>query len=541
MSFYDPPRGGWKHGERGIMVPYAEDFNATTSIVKLPASPLWDSNQPFTVFVYARYDGLPENNLGYLVSHDNTAGITLWMNTSGYPTITTAFKLCSTGNAELPQVNDSTGVTRLNVTPGDWFHLAAVSRGRGSVLASDLSMIGAKEGDPLRVLSGFESNGSGSLVSTDGKNFCIGNRYSDTARTWNGLIVYVARWNKVLTSFELERIRRDGPLSHPDGLVLCWSGGRDWSASSLRPESTTAIEFGGGAPNQYLRKPKPTVYLGPERPVLANRNWLAGKRQVVVPYAEQYNNSNSSVVLPATSLSAPTPSTFAVYFRRDGSHANNYGYLFGYTSTQGPVMWHYDTSNTFTWTWRAAGAAPQVYSSYGSAVGEWWHAFGTKNDTTTSASAGSMELYLGKDGTPVSNQVGFRGSGSGSLTDPSTLPLYLGNRSDSSRTFNGLIAYNARWNRVLDIHEMWKVQTEGPLAVPDGLIYCWSGGRDWSVNGFKPQSTTAIEFGGGPPTPYLRKLTPTVFIPQTPLGSVSIAGVNDITASGATPRVALTI
>lgn len=199
------------------------------------APPALQVNGPFSILAYIRKDGNGEGNFGqvFTLSSGTTVALTLLVS----PTASTRYRWAlGSGTALTPRRDTTTGIT---IATGKWHHVGASNPGN-SLTGTDWNVYLGQDA-PMTLENGSDvANGTASLLSGSGHNLVIGNR-DDGARTWNGLIGYVARWNRILTLTEFRLAQELGPLAVPDGLVLLWSGGRDYGPLGLIPTSTTAV------------------------------------------------------------------------------------------------------------------------------------------------------------------------------------------------------------------------------------------------------------------------------------------------------------
>ena len=107
--------------------------------------------------------------------------------------------------------------------PGDGiWHWGAASWEGLSTFASIRIYISQSLTSPLAEGTYFDgNNGSGDGIGGPGELITIGNR-QDSARTFNGAIGLLARWNRALRLDELERAKRYGPRAVPNGLILLY-------------------------------------------------------------------------------------------------------------------------------------------------------------------------------------------------------------------------------------------------------------------------------------------------------------------------------
>lgn len=225
---------------------YSSLFNATTSDIAFGlASSQNLSAQTCLAYVHVLGDG--EGTFGYIIAKTpsaSAAGIRLFLGASGE--IGTG---ANSATASTPNRLTATGA----VPDATFAHVGMTWD--GSITAANFRMFAGLNNAPLSEPTyGAASDGNTSITSDAANNFHLGNR-EGTDRTFNGVIYYVARWNRVLPLAELRRAQRDGPLSVPDGLVLCWANNQDYSQTRLVYASQAAVVMTGAAPlNPYLQR-----------------------------------------------------------------------------------------------------------------------------------------------------------------------------------------------------------------------------------------------------------------------------------------------
>ena len=228
------------------------NFNATTSTYDYGSNDTaFDSAGPQTVLCLIRPTGAGEGNFGYVLSRvpsASTDGMRLFINhNSGSPTI--SYGQGSTVTANAPLRVSSTGI----ITYGAWRWMAATFD--GSLNATGIKIFSSDLIEALTEATyGTTTNGSGALRANSGQSVHVGNR-TGTDRTFAGDIALVAWWSVELSPTELERARRDGPLSvRQKDLVLLWAGGQDMMGRNPVPTAAT-----GGQPIRYpIKKAGPS-------------------------------------------------------------------------------------------------------------------------------------------------------------------------------------------------------------------------------------------------------------------------------------------
>jgi len=226
----------------------------------------------------------------------------------------------------------------------------------------------------------------------------------------------------------------------------------------------------------------------------------------VVTGSQSFNATTSDIALglcPSQDLLAQTAiafvfpvgsgeSTFGgIIFGKTTSASNNGGHRFSIGDNAGSpqLITGFNTTGT--------GGTPSKVSLANSVVYNKWNCVAATWDGAVNASG--IVVYSGVNGAPLSDagsSATLGGSGVGASSTGSI--LHIGNREATDRTFNGYIAYVARWSRVLYYSELIRVQQLGPLSIPQGLVLCWSNGKDYGPYGLYPTSTTAITAGTAP-------------------------------------------
>ncbi len=167
------------------------------------------------------------------------------------------FNANSTGTAGAP-VRNGTDVLVYSA----WYFTAATWD--GSLTAANIRLFFARAGALLAECAyGTTTNGTTAVAPGYGKPMAIGNR-PDGARAYNGEMAYVARWNWMMTPDQLSMVQRHGPLVFPEGLILCYANGRDYSPVGCQPTLKTAITL----------RARPTTYY-PLGPTYARRPFVS--------------------------------------------------------------------------------------------------------------------------------------------------------------------------------------------------------------------------------------------------------------------------
>lgn len=220
----------------------SERFNGTTSKAVLTGGGVeQESGRATTVLAHVYKHGTGEGAIGTIYSR--SSGTTQYLTLSSNPSNGRGFRFAahSSGIGGAPHVNTE---DRMVTTGREWQHVAATWT--GDLAASSMQAFVARDGEPLsRSVSGSQG-GTTAVLDSGSATLNIGNR-DDSARTWDGWIHYVARWDRVLDLSELLLAQRYGPEAVPNGLVMLYRDGRDWSPIGLSVTSTDIL--GGPAPS----------------------------------------------------------------------------------------------------------------------------------------------------------------------------------------------------------------------------------------------------------------------------------------------------
>ncbi len=131
-----------------------------------------------------------------------------------------------------------------------WTHFA--TSWNGSTDGTGFAHYASTDGSPIALIAtGAGQSTSGTPTSAVGKNLYLLNR-EGLDRSLTGDVAYIARWNRVLSLAELQTAQADGPLSVPDGLILCWANEQDYGPKGYVPVARTAFVAGALPPNLNL-------------------------------------------------------------------------------------------------------------------------------------------------------------------------------------------------------------------------------------------------------------------------------------------------
>lgn len=145
-----------------------------------------------------------------------------------------------------PYTTTISGVSPLNA----WAHLAASWSGDAATSSIKFFKgVGAEiSEDSSRDIS---AAGTGAGSSAAAHPLYLFNR-AGFDRHFIGDVAYVALWNRQLSLTELRKAQSDGPLSVPDGLILCWANGEDLGPYGYEPVARSSFVAGEMPPNTNL-------------------------------------------------------------------------------------------------------------------------------------------------------------------------------------------------------------------------------------------------------------------------------------------------
>ncbi len=236
-------------------IQFAENFNATTSVVNFGVRPeQFPGAQTCCAVVFPIGAGeLGTNTIMNVTDSASNNGPRLRFADSGGWLI--SFNGSSSGSTGNPS-----RFTTFALNYSQWHFVAATWD--GALAATGIRMYYAVENRALvEGAYGTTTDGVTAVDYGNGKALCVGNR-PDAGRTYNGNLGYVARWSRELTPQELALVQRRGPLALTDGLILCYANGRDYgpfqgkvvskAAVGLRAPPTARYPLGSLLPQRLL-------------------------------------------------------------------------------------------------------------------------------------------------------------------------------------------------------------------------------------------------------------------------------------------------
>lgn len=165
-------------------------FNATTTVVTLPVSKFLDGVSPLTICCYCYPISQGEGGLGRFFDKPN-------------------FGSMAFGNAPDNIFFSRTGASATAAQRNSAASSMTYNRWQSIVATWDGSVTGTNihlyvDGTELSYLSATDATAP--LVNDAGTALSIGNRASDTARTFDGYMAYQAWWNRVLNTSEIRTL-----------------------------------------------------------------------------------------------------------------------------------------------------------------------------------------------------------------------------------------------------------------------------------------------------------------------------------------------
>lgn len=223
--------------------------------------------------------------------------------------------------------------------------------------------------------------------------------------------------------------------------------------------------------------------------------------------SEHFNATTSMLLFPACPQMALREQTTMARIYPEGAgennigtvicitgSSNNFGFRFAVSHGAGSPTIHFSMSSSGT------AGSPRREASTGELTYNNWYTIAATFDGSL-LGAGAF-LFKALDGQEIAEVSSYATTldGTGVLDLVPTNPMIIGNRGNVDRTFNGRIAYVCRWSRQLSLSEMRQVQLQGPLSVPNHLVFLWANGQDYGPYNLFPSSRTAIAVRGPPPT-----------------------------------------
>lgn len=180
------------------------------------------------------------------------------------------------------------------------------------------------------------------------------------------------------------------------------------------------------------------------------------------------------------------PTSFAVtaylFSKCDSTGA---GRRLSITTTTGKVAYAANSSSQL--------AAPAIITTAALTLNTWQH---VQMTWAGGLAASGINIYFDAS---TAQALDSATDGIGAIASDAAESVYLMNRVSLDREFVGDAGYIAQWNRVLSGAERTTVRTDGPLAVPSGLVLCWANNQDYSTNAVTPTARSTFVAGGAAP------------------------------------------
>lgn len=202
---------------------------------------------PCTWMSYHKADSSGQGNAGYVFGKTPAGSVT------GPRLFATTGQTMTFGTDATSGTNGSPYRTPALVSYplGSWVH-AAVHFTRSAGYATAIQMFTDSLGDLTPVASyAAQSNGAGSIIDDTSRLFYILNR-PGIDRAFVGSVAWLACWSGLLELEDMQSIIENGPLSHLDGMVLCFADGEDLGPNELPVLARTTAVDGDMPPNLIL-------------------------------------------------------------------------------------------------------------------------------------------------------------------------------------------------------------------------------------------------------------------------------------------------
>lgn len=226
------------------------ELGATGGFIRFSPADELDDLGSQTIMARCRPTASGGGGIAYLYAKSNSAGAgprVLVEHNSGSPRLT--FGANSTTKVNFPTRNGNSN----SVVYNTWQDLAVTWDGSLTSSGIGLYVNGTDIGGPV-----YTSNDGSGAVASDAANPVLLMNREGLGREFVGDLAWVAVWNRVLTTVEMNTARSDGPLAVSDGLVLLWANQSDLGPSGLTPESRSTYVAGALPPNTALGGDTPT-------------------------------------------------------------------------------------------------------------------------------------------------------------------------------------------------------------------------------------------------------------------------------------------
>ena len=228
---------------------FGAKHNGTTSATNLGSPNHLDDLGEQTIISVCRENGDHGGNLGYLYSKGaGGAGPRFMLGSTVAGQTRTGLGFHSSGSSTNPFRAGTVG----EYVRGE--HLFIAGTWDGSLNATGINIYLSRNGSTSKeVTYGTSTNGVTAVAADAAETVFVGNR-SDSLRTVNGDIHYVAVCKGRLSYTQIETVRQHGPFAVNADWRLIFSNGIDYSPYNTRPASITALGLGRNSPYPFFKR-----------------------------------------------------------------------------------------------------------------------------------------------------------------------------------------------------------------------------------------------------------------------------------------------
>lgn len=206
-----------------------------------------DDIGPQTTIAYVRLTAA-QSVVGYLLSKCDSAAA------NGVRTVVSINNTFALGASSSGAITNPDGVsTDLVNVLGAWQHL--VYDWDGTVNTTGIKLYKGGGSDTR----GSGTTGSGTINSDAANNLFLLNRVG-LGRHFEGATAYIARWSPALSPARRANAIANGPLSEPDGMLVCWANQQDYGPQGLVAISRSIHAAGALPPNLELGTPPSVTF-----------------------------------------------------------------------------------------------------------------------------------------------------------------------------------------------------------------------------------------------------------------------------------------
>ena len=228
---------------------FGTKYNGTTSATNLGSPNHLDDLGAQTIISVCRENGDHGGNLGYLYSKGAGGLGPRFLLGSGVAGQTrTGLGFHSSGSIGNPVRAGTVG----EYVRGE--HLFIAGTWDGSLNATGINIYLSRNGSTSKeVTYGTSTNGVTAVAADAAETVFVGNR-SDSLRTVNGDIHYVAVCKGRLSYTQIETVRQHGPFAVNADWRLIFSNGIDYSQYNTRPATITDLSLGRNSPYPFFKR-----------------------------------------------------------------------------------------------------------------------------------------------------------------------------------------------------------------------------------------------------------------------------------------------